>query len=268
MENLHQQIRDSQKALLARVHHVQFLFLDGFEKLVSLNLQTVRGRLDEAADRVKTSDTQSGEPDPLAQFAHRVRHQFDHHLAYGRQLGEIIEGLQSGLRELTLTELDRVQSTAAAAPSPTQPAIKRSTRQNVKSAVQGAQSGAKPVAITAAPTKEKAAKASSRTKRQAASHPRPAKPPVMSKPDKGLPAAKAVATTAAKPSAPTVKPPVVRPAAAVTRQPAVAPVTSVAAPRPTTAAAAKKPAQLPVNVIGHLVAQTTPEGSEKDSSQS
>lgn len=267
MEDLHQQIRDSQKALLARVHHVQFLFLDGFEKLVSLNLQAVRGRLDEAVDRVKTSDTQSGEPDPLAQFAQRVRHQFDHHLAYGRQLGEIIEGLQSGLHKLTLTELDRDQPPAIVAPSRTRPVIKRSTRQTVKSAVRDAQSGAKPVAAAAAPTKEKAAKAPSRTKRQAASHPRSAKPPVMSKPDKGLPTAKAVAKTAAKRGAPAVKP-VVRPAAAVTRQPAVAPVTSVAAPQPTTAAAARKPAQAPVNVIGHLVAQTTPEGSEKDSSQS
>ena len=177
MEDLHQQIRDSQKALLARVHHVQFLFLDGFEKLVSLNLQAVRGRLDEAANRVKTSDTQSGEPDPLAQFAHRVRHQFDHNLAYGRKLGEIIEGLQSGLRELALTESDRNRSPAIVAPSRTRPVIKRSTRRNVKSAVQDAQSGAKPVATAAAPTKEKAAKAPSRTKRQAASHPRPAGQP-------------------------------------------------------------------------------------------
>lgn len=251
MEDLHQQICDSQKALLARVHDVQSLFLDGFEKIVNLNLQAVRGRLDDAAGRVKSSGMQPGLPDPLAQFAHRLQHQFDRNLAYGHQLGEILKGLQSGLRELTLTELDGIGHTAVTAPSRVRPAAKSAVRRKAQPAVQAVRTheagkGRKKSqpAVVSAPAD--AAKARSRTGRKTAAT-------AGKKTHEAVPQATTVPEAPkAVPAAPSIEAAMPRPAA------------EPAAPAGIAATAMQPPA----NVIGHLVAQTAPEDSDKEAPRS
>ncbi|CAM5787486.1 phasin family protein [Castellaniella caeni] len=286
MEDLHQQVRDGQKALLAHVHQVQFLFLDGFEKWVSLNLQAVRSRLDDASGQAGAA---KHEANPLARLTHRWQHQLDRTLAYGHQLGEIIEGVQSGLRELSLSELERFQHPAVGTPAasvkapvkvsvtPTKvPAVPTKASAKAAPTASGKPSAkATPVASKSKPTSAKAASAVSR---RTAAKTAPGKSPAKAISPAAKASGSAAGVLAAAPSAPVPavgKPVAQAPVSAQATPPVRASVPSAATRASTLAVQAPAPAPVaasapvsaadsasvesqPVNVIGHLVAQTTP----------
>ncbi|MEQ4619288.1 MAG: TIGR01841 family phasin [Corticimicrobacter sp.] len=100
MSAIPQQIADRQKDALETLLAVQNSVFAGFEKLVDLNLKATRAALDDAAAKSKKLAAVKDPQEVSAVTASLVQASPEQALAYGKQVYDIISGVQGELTKL------------------------------------------------------------------------------------------------------------------------------------------------------------------------
>lgn len=109
MNALPQQFAANQKASLDNVLAIQGAMIDGFEKLMDLNLKVLKASFEEVSqksqDAIKVQDAQEALNFSTSLFqpsAEKV-------LAYSKQVHDVLSGVQVDVTKLTETQLEQVQ---------------------------------------------------------------------------------------------------------------------------------------------------------------
>lgn len=100
MSAIPQQVLASQKASLDKLIAVQGTFLEGFEKLVDLNLKVVKATFDEVAQKSHEAINVKDPQEALAFASALTQPNAEKAMAYGKHVYDIVSGVQSDLSKL------------------------------------------------------------------------------------------------------------------------------------------------------------------------
>lgn len=113
MNALPQNIFDSHKASLNNLFAIQGAMLDGFEKLVDLNVRVLKASFDEVSQKSQEATQCQDAQQALAFSASLFQPRADQALAYGRNVYDVLSGIQLDLTRLTETQLAQFQQQLA-----------------------------------------------------------------------------------------------------------------------------------------------------------
>ncbi|MFA5521974.1 MAG: phasin family protein [Castellaniella sp.] len=109
MNALPQQIIAGQKASLGNLLAFQGAMLDGFEKLVDLNLKVLKTSFDEVSKKSQQAAQLQDVQEALAFSASLFQPNADQAVAYGKNVYELISGVQGTVTKITEAQLAQVQ---------------------------------------------------------------------------------------------------------------------------------------------------------------